>query len=481
MDYVRLGNTGLQVSRICLGCLSYGQAKATGMLNWPWKTFLFVVASNLVAVASFAGVPESGPEAENWPNWRGPTGNGIAAAGANPPITWDEQTNIKWKAPLSGRSGATPVVWGNQVFVLTSRSTDREAKPDELPKPDPRFVEKTTASTRFQSFEILSFDRETGELKWKKKAAEAVPHEGHHETHSYAGGSPTTDGKRLYVSFGSFGVYTYDLNGNLLWKRDLGRLHTRFGWGEAVTPVIHGDSLILNWDQEADSRLMILNAATGETKWEITRDEKSSWNTPAVVEFQGKTQVILNGTKRVRSYDLADGKEIWEAGGMTVNAIPSPLVENGVAYVMSGYSGAAAVAIPLDSMGDVTMSDKLAWRYDKGTPYVPSPILVDGRLYFTKALTQVLTVLDVKTGKPIVSAERIPGAGSFYASPVYAAGRLYFSDLSGTTVVMKAGDHPEVLATNKLNEPINASPVVVGKTLFLRTDKFLYAIEEKPK
>jgi outer membrane protein assembly factor BamB len=443
------------------------------------KILALVAAFSISAAITQAGAPESQQVGDNWPTWRGPTANGIASPSANPPTKWDENTNIKWKVEIPGRGGATPVVWNDQVFVLTSIPTDRESKPEERAKPDPRFVEKTAPPTRFQKFVVLSLDRETGKLKWLNTATEAVPHEGHHETHSFAGGSPTTDGTRLYVSFGSFGIYAYDLNGNPLWKRDLGRLHTRFGWGEAVTPVVHGDSLILNWDQEADSRLIVLDAATGSTKWEVTRDEKSSWNTPAVVEFKGKTQVILNGTKRVRSYDLADGKLIWEAGGMTINAIPSPLVENGIAYVVSGYSGAAAVAIPLDSTGDVTTSDKLAWRYDKGTPYVPSPILVDGRLYFTKANTQVLTVLDAKTGKPIGNAERIPGAGSFFASPAYAAGRLYFPDQSGTTVVMKAGDQPEVISTNKLNETINASPVIVGKTLFLRSDKNLYAIEEK--
>lgn len=449
-----------------------------------WKTLSLATALCCMTAISTAEEPKSPWGVDNWPSWRGPTANGIAPTSANPPVTWDNNTNIKWKVAVPGRGSATPIVWGDQVFVLTSMPTDREAKPDELPKPDPRFVEKTKPPTRFQRFEVLSFDRATGALRWRKTAAEAVPHEGHHDTHSYAGGSPTTDGKRLYVSFGSFGTYAYDLTGNLLWKRDLGRLHTRFGWGEAVTPVIHEESLVLNWDQEADSRLIVLDAATGMTRWEVPRDDKSSWNTPAVVQYGGTTQVIVNGTKRVRSYDLADGRLIWEVGGMTINAIPSPLVSDGVAYVMSGYTGAAAVAVPLSATGDLTSTDKAtldktAWRYDKGTPYVPSPILVDGRLYFTKANTQVLTVLDAKTGKPIGSSERIPGATSYYASPAYAAGRLYFADQSGTTVVIKPGPPWEVLATNKLDETIDASPVIVGKTLLLRTDKHLYAIEEK--
>jgi len=226
--------------------------------------------------------------------------------------------------------------------------------------------------------------------------------------------------------------------------------------------------------------LIALNAATGKTKWEVDRDEKSSWNTPLIVEHNKRAQVIVNGTGRARSYDLTDGKVIWEVGGMTVNAIPSPIVSDGIAYIMSGYRSSAAVAVPLDSTGDLKETGKVAWRYGKGTPYVPSPLLLDGRLFFTQKNTATLTILDAKSGKPILEAERIPKLGSLYASPMAAAGRIYLADRGGTTVVLKAGDKAEVLATNKLNDSFDASPVAVGKTLFLRGDKFLYALEQKP-
>src|SRR5216683_1042496 len=357
------------------------------------KTIGLALALSFAAAAVAAGRAET--TNDNWPSWRGPTANGVAPAGANPPIRWDAATNIKWKAELPGLGSATPVVWGDQVFVVTAVKTDREAKPGELPKQDPQFETKTKPPTHFYRFEVLSFDRNTGKLRWRHTAAEAVPHEGHHPTHSYAAGSPATDGKRLYVSFGSFGTYAYDLAGRLLWSRDLGRLHTRLGWGEAVTPVVHGDSVVLNRDQESDSKLVVLDAATGKTRWEAKRDEKSSWNTPLVVEQGGRTQVIVNGT-RVRSYDLANGKLIWEVGGMTTNPIPSPVTADGVAYVVSGYRGAAAVAVPLDSSGDLTDSDKVIWRYAKGTPYVPSPLLFEGLLYFTQMNTPLLTVLNAK-------------------------------------------------------------------------------------
>jgi outer membrane protein assembly factor BamB len=415
---------------------------------------------------------------DSWPTWRGPQANGVAPKTAQPPTKWDEKNNIKWKIPLSGKGSATPIVWGDQIFVVTATKTDRLAKPEELPKIDPTFQTKTTPPNHFYRFEVFCYDRHTGKEIWKQLANEAIPHEGHHETHSYAAGSPTTDGKRLYVSFGSFGIYAYDLSGKLLWRRDLGRIHSRLGWGEAVTPVVYGDSLILNWDQEANSKLIVLDASTGKTKWEAQRDEKTSWNTPFVVDHQGQTQVIINGTNRIRSYDLKEGKVLWEVGGMTVNAIPSPLVSEGVAYIMSGYRGAAAVAVPLNSKGELK-ENQVLWRHGKGTPYVPSPILYEGRLYFTAANTPVLTVLDAKTGKVLLEGERLPKLSSFYSSPMIAGGHLYLADRNGTTAVLTLGDKPEVVSLNKLDDSFDASPVTVGKTLYLRGEKYLYAIEEK--
>ncbi len=436
--------------------------------------FAFTIHLLLLLPSAIGAEPEPNT---NWPTWRGPAANGVAPVGATPPLKWDAKTNIKWKVELPGRGSASPIIWGDTVFIVTSIKTDRIAKPAELPKVDPQFRTLTEPPKNFYKFEVLAYDKNTGKLKWQKTANEAVPHEGHHTTHSYAAGSPTTDGNRLYVSFGSFGIYAFDLEGKLLWKRDLGRMNTRLGWGEAVTPVVHGDSLVLNWDQEVNSKLIVLNATTGETRWEMKRDEKTSWNTPVVDEHKKRVQVIINGTTRVRSYDLADGKIIWEIAGMTTNAIPSPLVQDGIAYVMSGYRGASALAVSLDSTGDLKEDGATVWRYKKGTPYVPSPLLYDDKLYFTSTNAEALTILDAKTGTALLSQERIPNAKSFYASPIAANGRIYFVDRSGTTIVLKPGKELEVLATNKLDDPMDACPAVSGKTLFLRGEKYLYAIE----
>jgi outer membrane protein assembly factor BamB len=415
---------------------------------------------------------------DNWHHWRGPLANGTAP-NAEPPITWDAKTNVKWTVDLPGKGSATPIVWGDRVFAVTALDTGKQARPEDRARVDPRFERKTDPPSEYYQFVVHCFDRNSGKELWRHQAAERVPHEGHHPTHSYAAGSPTTDGKRLYVSFGSFGVYCYDLDGKPLWSRDLGRIISRLGWGEAVTPVIHNESLLLNWDQEANSRLICLDAATGKTKWEAPRDEPTSWNTPLVVEHKGTTQVILNGTRRVRSHDLATGKEIWSCPGMTVNAIPSPVAADGVAYVVSGYRGAAGVAVSLDATGDVTPANGLRWKYNRGTPYVPSPLLSNGRLWFTQGNSNLLTVLDAKSGKPLVEQERLPNVRSFYSSPVAAAGRVYLVDQSGTTLVFKDADPLELLATNRLSDKIDASPALVGKQIFLRSHSKLYCIEAK--
>jgi outer membrane protein assembly factor BamB len=429
------------------------------------------------AVATAADAPKGA--ADNWHHWRGPNADGSAPK-ADPPTKWDARTNIAWKAELPSRGSSTPIVWGDRVFVLASIKTDRVAKADEIPKPDEKFQVKTSPPTNFYKFVVLCFDRKCGKKVWEKLAAEAVPHEGHHETHSYAGGSPTTDGQFLYVSFGSYGTFCYDLDGNLKWSRtDLGRIHSRLGWGEAVTPVIYGDSLLLNYDQEADSRLICLDPATGKTKWDIKRNERTTWSTPLVVDHGGKMQVVTNGTNRIRSYDLATGDLVWECGGMTVNPIPSPVRYGDSVICVSGYTGSAALSIPLSSRGDLGAKGKVNWRYTAGTPYVPSPVLVGETLVFTQVNDPIVTVLNAKTGQPVLERERLPQVKSFYASPITAAGRVYFVDRTGTTVVAKIADGLEVLSVNKLDDPIDASPVAVGKQLFLRGEKYLYCIEAK--
>lgn len=414
---------------------------------------------------------------DNWPQWRGPLANGTAPRG-KPPATWDKNTNIKWKTELPGLGSSTPIVWGDLVFVLTAIDTGREADPADIPKADPRFQKKTKPPTTYHQFVVLAIDRRSGKVRWKRVAAEAVPHEGHHPTHSYAAYSPSTDGKFLYVSFGSRGLYCYDFGGKLRWKRtDLPRLETRLGWGEGASPALHGDSLIVPWDHEGPSHLYVLDKRTGQTRWKVDRDEVTTWNTPLVVDCKGRTQIVVTATKFIRGYDLADGRVLWKCGGLTINCIPSAVRYGDSVICMSGYRGAAAFRISLDARGNVTGTDTILWSYRRGTPYVPSPLLSGDRLYFTQTNEPLLTCLNAKTGAVILDRQRLGALRTLYASPVEADGRIYVTDRDGTTIVLPRGEERKVLSVNRLDEPIDASPAIVGKQLFLRGASHLYCIE----
>jgi outer membrane protein assembly factor BamB len=437
--------------------------------------FLALLALALLGVSLFAADLDP---LDNWMRWRGPLATGEAPRG-KPPLKWDEKTNIAWKTVLPGKGSSTPIILGDLVFVTTAEDTGRKADDKNLPKSDPRFKKIPKVPGTFHRFIVLALDRKTGTVRWRRTAAEVVPHEGHHDTHSYAAGSPTTEGKRLYVSFGSFGVYCYDLKGTLLWQKNLGRMETRLGWGEGTSPAVHDGKLFHTWDHEGASSLVALEAASGKVLWRVPRDEVTSWATPLPVIWKGKTQVIVMGTKKIRGYDAENGKVIWECGGMTVNCIPSPVARDGVVYCMSGYKGAAAVAVSLDAKGDVP--DKVLWKLDHGTPYVPSPLLAGERLYFTLRNEPILTSVDAASGKVIINQARLNALRNLYASPVAAAGRIYLSDRAGTTMVIKQSDKLEVLAINKLGETLDASPAVAGKQLFLRGEKHLFCVEEKGK
>ncbi len=419
---------------------------------------------------------------DNWPQWRGPQADGVAPR-AQPPLHWDAETNIRWRVAIPGQGSATPIVWQDQVFVLAAVPTTRQAEEPPLPAPDA----KTRPPGNYYEFVVTAVDRSSGKIRWTKVVCEAVPHEGQHPTNTYASASPATDGKRLIASFGSRGVYCLDLQGNLLWKRNLGQMRTRYGWGEGTSPVISGDSVVINWDHEDPSFLIVLDAETGETRWKVERDEPSSWATPLVVEHAGRRQLVVNGTKRARGYDLETGELLWQCGGQTVNAIPSPVRWNDLVICMSGYRGAAAVAIPLTARGDITQvageqrdpqDDSVVWHHTSATPYVPSPLLTEGRLYFTAGNGNLLSCLDAATGRAVFEPRRLPGLASLYASPIAAAGRIYLVYRDGTALVLKSGTSFEVLATNRLDDRMDASPVAVDRQLFLRGAEHLYCIEE---
>jgi outer membrane protein assembly factor BamB len=439
----------------------------------------FVLASLVVLAAArahAADVAAPSAQLQNWGQWRGPVANGVAPLG-NPPTTWDENTNVKWKVKIPGKSTASPIVWGDQIILTTAIKTDREIELPPPPADAPKNPFNIQRPKNFYQFVVMSVDRRTGATRWQHMAKEEVPHEGHHPDASFASASAMTDGNQIYVSFGSRGVYCYDLAGNQKWSRDLGKMMIYNTFGEGSSPVAHGDSVVVNWDHQGGSFITLLDAKTGETKWKVERDENTSWATPLVVDHNGRTQIIVNGTKRVRSYDLNTGELIWECGGQVLAAIPCPVTDGELVFAMTGYTGNALYAIPLDSMGDITDTDKIAWkRTSPGTPYVPSPLLYGDLLYFTGGNRSVLSILGAKSGEPLVDRKRLEGLTNIYASPVAAADRVYITSREGATIVLKRGAEMEVLATNKLDDRFDASAAIVGNQIILRGNENLYCI-----
>lgn len=418
---------------------------------------------------------------QQWAQWRGPQMNGVAPQG-DPPTTWSEDQHVRWKVEIPGEGSSTPNIWGDRIFLLTVIKTDRLAENAVPLEEQPERPFGIKFPTHIHQFVVLCLDRATGKTLWQQVANELVPHEGVHPDNDFASASPVTDGERLFVSFGSRGVYCYDLDGKQLWKRqDTAQLQTRLSFGEGSSPALHDNTLVTVWDHEGDSFIEAMNATTGETLWKKDRDEQTSWGTPLIVERAGKTQVIVNASNRVRSYDLTNGEVLWECGGQVGNVTPSPVANDKLVYCMSGYRGSALYALPFDQQGDLTDSDKIAWKASRGTPYVPSPLLYGNRLYFNQSNDGILTCLDAATGKTLIDRTRLPGLARVYASPVGAAGRVYLTSRTGATLVIKDSDTFEVLAENKLDDDFDASPAIVGKELFLRGKRNLYCLAEEPK
>ncbi|HEX2974011.1 MAG TPA: PQQ-binding-like beta-propeller repeat protein, partial [Tepidisphaeraceae bacterium] len=426
----------------------------------------------------------AGPAVEqNWPQWRGPLASG-ASATANPPVTWSETSNIRWKVKLPGSGTATPVIWGNQVFIQTAIPTGKKSDvandaPGQIAAaPQGGGMPRAKQPAEPYQFVLLCLDRQTGKTLWQKVACERLPHEGHHPDHGFASYSPVTDGKHVFAYFGSRGLYCYDMQGNLKWQKDFGRMQTKMTFGEGSSPALADNAIIINWDHEGDDFIVALDTETGKELWRQKRDEQTSWATPLVVQHEGQTQIVTAATRRIIAYDLKSGKTIWECAGLTANVIPSPVAGDGMVFATSGFRGSALLAIRLGRTGDLTGTDAIAWSQKKGTPYVPSPLLYDGRLYFFSSNNGVLSCLDAKSGRPLIDGKRIDELDGVYASPVGASGRVYLVGRNGLTVVLKSSDTWEVLATNRLDEGFDASPAIVGTDLFLRGRGYLYCISE---
>ena len=400
-------------------------------------------------------VPPPGDGASYWPRWRGPSGQGVVE-GTGYPDTWSATTNVTWKTSVPGSGHSSPIVWGDQIFLTTSRDNGRRLS-------------------------VLSFSRSDGSLLWETDVPEGRT-ERHHPKNSPASATPTTDGERVYASFGSRGLVALDLDGNLAWHRDLGRIDNYHG--PAGSPLLYRDTVIIYQDQgarlggrrgAAGAFVIALDTQTGETRWRTARSASVGWGSPIAISVGDHDELIVSSQSQVQSYDPTTGEELWRCEGNLFEVIPTPVVGHGLVFCTSGRAG-PTLAIRPGGRGDVT-DTHVAWKTTRGSPFVPSPVLYGNYLYTLNDMSNIITCLNARTGETVWQ-ERLgqPRRESISASPVIVDDRLFVTNDEGLTFVMKTGPVFDLLHTNDIGERTLASPALVDGVWYVRTVNELIAI-----
>jgi outer membrane protein assembly factor BamB len=372
-------------------------------------------------------------------------------------------------------SNSTPVVWGDRLYYQSAIKTDRLGAAAATEETGRRRFGGRPPKNIYR-FNLVCRDRHSGALLWSKTIAETLPHEGHHGDHGFVSFSPVTDGKHIWASFGSRGLYCFDMEGAERWRVELGPYNIRAQFGEGGSPTLAGDLIVVVKDHEGDSFIAAYNKQTGQQIWQKDRDERSNWTTPFAVDVNGQTQIVVNGTTRIYGYEAWTGAILWECTGQTMNIVPTPVIADDLVFCASGFRGNKLQAIRLGKTGDLTGTEAIAWELNEDTPYVPSPLAYEGRLYVCSGNREIISCYEAATGKPHYTRQSLPELKGIYASPVGVAGRVYFVGRNGVACVLKNSDSFEILATNSLDDDIDCSPVVIGDTLYLKGKKHLYCI-----
>jgi outer membrane protein assembly factor BamB len=423
--------------------------------------------------------------AQHWPAFRGANAAGVAD-GKPTAVKWNVAAgeNVAWKTPVSGIAVSSPIVWGDRVFVSTAISGDPSQSIRTGLYGD---VEPVNDSSK-HSWRLIALDKKSGKVLWEKVAHEGIPKTKRHPKSSQASATPVTDGRHVIVSFGSQGLYAYDLDGKLLWQKDLGVLNSGwffdpdYEWGIGSSPIIYKNLVIVQCDIQKNSFLAALDTDTGKEVWRTERDEIPSWSTPTIFEANGKAELVTQATGFTRGYDPVTGKELWKYSGNSEIAIPTPIVGQGVVIITNGYRGVQPIfAIKPGATGDITLpknetkSNFVSWSTNRGGPYIPTPIIYGDQLYVVLN-NGVLVSYKLATGEQIYQ-KRLGTGGSFSASPVAADGKIYCSSEDGDVYVIKAGPEYEELAKNSIGEIMMASPAISDGLIIFRGLKNVIAIK----
>jgi outer membrane protein assembly factor BamB len=427
------------------------------------------------AIVLASAVPVAvGAWGENWPQWRGPGGQGVSAE-TQLPTEWTPDKNIAWKTALPGSGHSSPIVWGNRIFVT--------AVIEGPPIPGQKPVTHTLGGKEWvhpdsmagdlkHTFKLLALDAKSGQILWDRTPYEGPVFDARHRRSSFAGPTPVTDGNMVFAYFGPEGLYAYDFSGALQWK--VVEKFPTLGLGTGTSPVLYQNLVIVQRDEDNGDHSLVAayDKKTGQEVWKTKRQVEISWGTPVLVDVDGRTELVTNGSERIIAYDPATGKELWRTKGVESNAIHTPLVGHGVVIVTAGFPVKRVLAI---RPGNVPDDARVAWEYLKGTGYVLSNMLYRDYVYL---LTDngIVTCLDPKTGEVKYEGGRVPVPARFMGSPVAYAGFVAMTSEDGDTYMLKAGSSHEIVRTNSVDEPVLSSPAIANGRIYIRGQKHLFAI-----
>jgi outer membrane protein assembly factor BamB len=421
---------------------------------------------------------------QQWPGFRGPYATGILDD-ANTPVTWDVETgeNIKWKTPVPGLGHSCPVIWEDKLFITTAVSGKGEDYLKVGLYGDIDMVDDETV----HEFRVYCLDKNSGKIIWEQLAHRGVPKTKRHTKSSHASSTPATDGKHLVVFFGSEGLFCYNLEGVLLWKKDLGRLNAgpyddpEVEWGFGSSPVIHKGKVIIQCDVTGDDFLAMFDVETGQDIWRTPRDEVSTWSTPAICEKDGETQIIVNGYRHIGGYDFDTGKEIWKISGGGDAPAPTPVIAHDLIFINNAHGRYSPIyVVKPDARGDITLEDDstsnefIVWSIRRGGAYMQTPLIYGDYLYNCR-MNGSLTCFQATTGE-IKYRETLGVTGGVTSSGIASDDKLYFTAENGDVFVVKAGPEYELLSRNSMGNICMATPAITNGAIFFRTQHYIIAV-----
>ena len=432
-----------------------------------------------------AALPQLEEARFQWPSFRGPGASGVAD-GQNPPTTWDavSGSNVLWKTPIPGLGHSSPIVWGDRIFLTTAVSDD----PDSVFRYGTDGRQDRRSDRSRHVWQVYAIDRVSGEVAWVREAVSGSPIVQRHPKNSYATATPATDGEHVVVLIATGGLSCYDFDGELLWQVELGPLDSgasydnAYQWGAASSPIIWDGLVIVQADQQEGSFIAAFDVDTGEEIWRTQRDLISAFSTPKIHVGRDRVELVTNGAGTMYGYDPASGEELWRMAGSSLNTTPTPVSDQGLIYITSGYRTRPIFAIREGATGDISLADgesenaHVAWSSRRDGPYIASPLVYRGYLYVVSA-NGVLTVFDSVTGERAYKRRIGDTGGAYSASPVAADGRMYLTSEDGDIFVLRAGPEYELLAMNSMDEVCLATPAVSEGQMFIRTTSHLYAVE----